>query len=380
MGILTSLAVQSAKPGRHGDGEGLYLLVKPSGGRSWVLRIQINKRRRDIGLGSAKMVTLREARSKAAMLRLSAFSGKDPVHQRDRDRQVIPTFKLAALAAHEELKSGWSEKHAAAFLSSLQDHAFGWLGDHRVDTLESSHIRDMLAPIWTTRPAMARKVRQWVATVLYFAQSKGWRTSEIPTKTITMGLPRQAAGRNFAAMPFSEVPVFFRETREKPGTPGRSALLFLILTAARSGEVRSARWKDIDFERKEWNRPANLMKNRLAHTVTLSDPAIELLKSMKGTSEPNGESVIFAAASGKALSDMTLTKVLKTAKCAFTVHGFRSAFRDWAAERMPEVPDSVAEAALAHVVPDQVVRAYKRTTFIEMRRTLLEAWGHYLLA
>jgi integrase len=238
----------------------------------------------------------------------------------------------------------------------------------------------MLAPIWTDRPAMARKVRQWVGTVLHFAQSKGWREHQIPTKTITMGLARQSAGGNFAAMPYADVPAFFSSLSAKRTTAGRAALMFIILTAARSGELRSARWGHIDIERREWNRPAELMKNRLPHTITLNGPAIALLEQLKTEGDPKAEKLVFPGPAGNVMSNMTLPKVLKTAGCDFTVHGFRSAFRDWAAECMPAVPDPVAEAALAHVVPDQVVRAYKRTSFVEMRRSLLDAWGNYVSA
>jgi integrase len=155
-------------------------------------------------------------------------------------------------------------------------------------------------------------------------------------------------------------------------------LQFLILTAARSGEVRSAKWSHIDLEGKVWNRPADLMKNRIAHTVTLSDPAIAVLKRAALLRTTEADCLIFPGKGDKAISDMTLTKVLRDAKKPFAAHGFRSSFRDWAAEQMPMMPEAVAEAALAHVVPDQVIRAYKRTSFLDMRRQLLDAWGRYV--
>jgi integrase len=375
MGSLTAIGVRNAKPGRHGDGSGLYLLVKNSGSRSWLLRVQRDGKRRDIGLGSIAALNLAEAREKAAELRKHALNGRDPIAERDRDRRPIPTFKEATKAAHGDLKSGWAPKHAAAFLSSLEEHAFGPLGNLRVDTIDAAVIRDMLAPIWTRIPSMARKVRHRIGTVLNYAQSKGWRANEAPSKAVTLGLPRQASGSNFAAMPYAEVPNLVADVMGRPQTTGRDALMFLLFTAARSGEVRSARWSHIDLDAGNWNRPADLMKNRLAHTVTLNQPAIDLLRRRLDQTSPKPEDLIFPARKGGQLSDMTITKVLRNAEVPFTVHGFRSSFRDWAAEMMPTIPDPVAEAALAHVVPDKVIAAYKRTSFLALRRELLAAWG-----
>ena len=380
MGILTSVRVRYAKPGRHGDGAGLYLLVKPSGARSWVLRVQRYGRRRDIGLGSVAALKLAEAREKAAELRKHVLNGRDPITERDRDRGPIPTFKEAARATHAALKSGWEPRHAAAFLSTLEDHAFAVLGNRRVDTIDATVIRDMLAPIWTLIPSTARKVRQRVGTVLNFAQSKGWRTQDAPTKSVTIGLPRQAKRGNFAAMPYSEVPGLMKTISAKVPTVGRDALMFLLLTAARSGEVRNARWRHIDLDTGNWDRPAELMKNRLAHTVTLNTPALNLLRKRHASAHPSANDLIFPARNGKPLSDMTLSKILKDEEVPYTVHGFRSSFRDWAAEMMPTFPDPVAEAALAHVVADKVIAAYKRTSFLALRRELLEAWGEAVMA
>lgn len=379
MGSLTALQVKRAKPGRHGDGDGLYLLVKPSGARSWLLRIQRDGKRRDIGLGSVAALSLAEAREKAADLRKHALNGRDPVVERDRDRRPPPTFKEAATAAHEALKDGWAPKNAAAFLSSLEDHAFPAIGHHRVDAIEASHLRDMLEPIWLKLPVMARKVRQRAGTVLNFAKSKGWRATEAPGRSVTVGLPKQPSGGNFRAMPYADVPAFVAATRAKPDTAGRLALLFQILTVARPGEARGARWKQIDLKKREWKRPADLMKgaNAPPHTVTLNAPAVALLEGLHDRDAPKSDALIFPGKGAAMLSDMTLSKVLRDAHLPFDPHGFRSSFRDWAAEQMPHIPDPVAEAALAHVVPDKVIRAYKRTTFLQMRRELLEAWGAY---
>lgn len=378
MGRLTVISVKNAKPGRHGDGAGLYLLVKPSGSKSLVLRVQKDGKRRDVGLGSLAALSLGEAREKAAELRKHALNGRDPITERDRNNRPAPTFREATIETHHALKSGWVEKNAAAFLTSLETYAYPKLGGLKIDAIEASDILAVLTPIWTRKPEIARKVRMRIGQVLNYSYSKGWRAAEAPNRAISLALPRQPKRGNFAAMPHADVPEFVTELRSAAPTNGRRALLFLILTAARSGEVRQAKWGQIDFAKRDWRRPAEIMKEREAHTVTLNGAAIDLLEEIKGEQTPEPEELIFPGMRGRPLSDMTLRKVLRDAALKFDAHGFRSSFRDWAAEKMPAIPDSVAEAALAHAVPDQVVRAYKRTKFIEMRRTLLEAWGKHV--
>ncbi len=380
MGKLTALAVKNAKPGRHGDGAGLYLLVSATGAKSWMIRIQQNGKRRDIGLGSVAALSLSEARQRAVDLRKHALNGRDPIAERDRDKRPTPTFKEAVKATHTALRPVWVEKNAAAFLTSLETYAYPTLGNLQVDTIEAGHIRDMLESIWMTKPELARKVRTRVGQVLNFSHSKAWRATEAPGRSITVGLSKQPAGKNFKAMPYAAVPAFVQSLREKAATVGRQALLFQILTAARPGEVRAARWGQIDVDGGDWNRPAETMKGGEAHTVTLNKAAMALLEQVRGgrTTKPDG--LIFSGLRGALLSNMTMNKVLRSAGQQYDAHGFRSSFRDWAAEKMPDMPDPVAEAALAHAVPDMVVRAYKRTTFVEMRRVLLEAWGNFCIA
>lgn len=397
---LTALSIKNAKPGRHADGKGLYLLVKPTGARSWLLRVQVDGRRRDIGLGSfrdtprkatgdsaglttipiwqRKVLTLSEAREKAELIRIAAKSGLDPIAERDRERRTIPTFKEAAEATHKALKGGWKEKGAQVFLRSLENHAYPSLGAQRVDAITAGDITAALGLIWMSKPDMARKVRQRISTVLNFSHSKGWRSTEAPSRSVTVGLPRQPKGGNYSAMPYIDAPAFVMRLHTDVPTVGKRALLFQILTAARPGEVRAACWDQIDFVRREWKRPATMMKASEAHVVTLNSAAIKLLESVSGDLERRPGTLIFPGKGGVMMSDMTMSKVLRTAGLPFDVHGFRSSFRDWAAEKMPNIPDPVAEAALAHIVPDKVVRAYKRTTFLEMRKTLLDAWGDYL--
>lgn len=398
---LTAISAKNAKPGRHADGKGLYLLVKPSGAKSWLLRIQVDGKRRDVGLGSfreapkrapssgslafdipilqRKVLTLSEAREKADLLRTIAKSGLDPIAERDRDRRSIPSFREVSEAAHAALKAGWTDKSGKVFLRSLENHAYPTLGAKRVDCITASDITAALTPIWTSKPDMARKVRQRIRTVLNFAHGKGWRAAEAPSRSVTVGLPRQPKGGNYLAMPYADVPAFVGKLRADVATTGKQALLFLIFTAARPGEVRAARWDQIDIAKREWKRPATMMtKTNEAHVITLNDAAIHLLEQVMHGGTPISSDLLFPGRGGAMMSDMTMSKVLKTAKQPFDAHGFRSSFRDWAAERMPQIPDAVAEAALSHIVPDKVVRAYKRTTFIEMRRELLGAWSAFV--
>lgn len=323
MAKLTALTVKNAKPGRHADGDGLYLFVKPTGAKTWLLRVQVEGKRRDIGLGTVdvspratgkgeaspivipilqrKILTLAEARDKAAMLRVAAKSGLDPIAERDRERTKIPKFREAAKLAHAALKEGWSEKGAATFINSLETHTYKAIGDLRVDAVTAADISSALAPIWTTKVDMARKVRQRIGTVLNFAHGKGWRPTEAPGRSVTVGLPRQPKGGNYQAMPYADVPAFVAKLAGGPATNGRSALLFQIYTAARPGEVRGARWGQIDLDKREWYRPASLMKGNAAaaHTVTLSDAAVALLRQMKGRSYAEARPVGLPGAEGR---------------------------------------------------------------------------------
>ena len=396
MGNLTIQGVKTANPGRHADGQGLYLLVKPTGGRSWLLRVQYLGRRRDVGLGSVdytarrvddpvaevplllrKSLTLAEAREKAAILRKLALSGRDPVTERDREKRCIPTFAEAVGLAHDEFAKGWAPKHAAAFKASLTTHVIPSLGAHRVDVIDHAMVRDTLAAIWTEKPVMARKLRVRINQVLGFCKARNWRTRDLPdAREVRKGLARHSRAGHFAAMPFKELPAFLCELLTGGNTPGRLALAFAVLTAARSGEVRNAAWDQIDLEARIWTRPAEIMKMRAEHAIPLNDAAIAVLERAKPMAGDDG--LIFPGKGGKALSDMTLTVALRTAgQSGVTVHGFRSAFRDWAAELMPTVPAMVAEMALAHRVGTETERAYLRSDLKDLRRALMSAWGAF---
>lgn len=378
MAGLTTKGVERAKPGRHADGKGLYLLVSESRAMSWVLRVQVGGRRRDIGLGSIAALSLAEARDKASSLRKVAKQGGDPIAARDKDRIETPTFAKAVEACHAARERGWKPRHADAFLASLKLHAYPRMARLQVDSIDEDDILAVLSPLWHEKPAAARKLRQRINTVLDYAKGRQWRPTGAPRDGLRPLLSKQARAGNFAAMPHAEVPAFVADLRTKVSTMGRFALIFTILTAARSGEVRSARWSHVDLEARTWTRPASLMKGAEEHVVTLSPAAVAVLMQAAKLRTTLADCLIFPGSGGRPMSDMTLLKIVKANGRGFSVHGFRAAFRTWAAEKMPTIPEAVAEAALAHVVPDAVVRAYQRSKFLEMRRALLDAWGDHV--
>ncbi|MFS0851139.1 tyrosine-type recombinase/integrase [Novosphingobium panipatense] len=378
MGNLTVLKAKNAKPGRHSDGKGLMLLVKPSGARSWVLRVQHDGKRHEIGLGSIDNLSLNEARDKAAELRKIVRQGGDARAFRDKVDPVIPTFAEAVGKAHAALLSGWSDKTGDAFKRSLEEYAVPTIGKRRVDEIEAEHVVSALAPIWISKPQQARKIRVRILQVLGFAKGRGWRSSPLPDPSdITRALPKQPRGGNFAAMPYAAVPSFVSGQLQAKDSSARLALLFAILTAARSGEVRFASWNDIDLRARTWTRSAELMKSRQAHVVTLNAAAIAILE--RAAACYGTDSLVFPSSKPKRpLSDMALSKMLRDAGRSETVHGFRSTFRDWAAEKMTTVPPMVAELALAHSVGNATEQAYLRSDLRKLRFQLMDAWGSYV--
>src|SRR6185369_155303 len=257
MGKLTVRAVERAKAGRHADGDGLHLLVSKTNAKSWVLRVQVYGRRRDIGLGSIAELSLSEAREKARDLRKVAKRGDDPIAARDKVKAQVPTFEAAAETCHKARANGWEKRHADAFLASLKHHAFPRLGRFLVSSVDEKDILAVLSPLWLEKPAAARKLRQRIHTVLDFAKGVGWRPTGAPRDSLRPLLAKQGKSGNFPAMAYADVPQFVTALRDKPNSVGRLALLFAIATAGRSGEVRSARWSHIDLDARTWTRPAD---------------------------------------------------------------------------------------------------------------------------
>ena len=392
--VLSVRKIQHAGPGRHSDGNGLYLLVKPSGSRSWVLRVQHAGRRRDLGLGSAitgiidvdipvqkrRSLTLAQAREKAKLARELVKAGVDPAVYW-RPKEELPTFKQVAEEYHRQVSKAWRNgKHSDQWLTTLRIYAFPQIGDVAVDVIDARSVQRVLAPIWLEKGETARRVRQRIAAVLDYAHGKGWRDTEAPIRAVNqlLGGIKQPRGGNFAAMPYRDLPAFMARLREGEFSIGRSALQFLILTAARSGEIRKARWRDVDREAREWRVPPGNSKTERLHIVPLTAAALSVLNDLSDGAKTNPDELIFPGMKGE-MSDATLAKTLRTnGGGEFTVHGFRSTFRDWAAEN--GYPDGWAEAALAHINPNRVESAYRRTTFFEQRRDkLMPAWAAYVL-
>lgn len=380
MGRLTAISVKAATtPGRHGDGDGLFLVVGKSGSKSWIVRVQKHGKRRDVGLGSAAKVPLKLARERAALVRSQVEVGLDPVAER-RKTAGIPTFREAATLVHDEHKRGWKNgKHQAQWLSTLNAYAFPAFGNHSVDSVDASVVRDALAAIWLTKPETARRLRQRINTVIDWAVAKGFREQSLALPVIDKALPKQRDRvKHHAAMPYSELPKFVRLLRERESM-GRLAVEATILTAARSGEVRLAVWQELDLDAGIWTIPAGRMKAGREHVIPLSPAAVSVFKRVKAHKRINSDLVFPGTGKGKPLSDMTLTKVLRDLSRSETVHGFRSTFRDWVAECTTFQPE-LAEVALAHVNSNKTEAAYLRSDQRERRRKLMLAWAEFCTA
>ncbi|WP_394646761.1 tyrosine-type recombinase/integrase [uncultured Sphingomonas sp.] len=380
MGKLTALKVKAlTEPGSYVDGDGLMLVIGSGGAARWKLRAMIAGKRRDVGVGSLKVLSLADARAKAAELRRQIALGLDPIAERKKVVDPIPTFKEAAGRVHEEQKASWKNgKHQDQWINTLTTYAFPKLGKRLVSEIEGPLIREVLLPIWLSKPETARRVRQRIAAVLDWSYAKGYRPTEAPLRSLSKALPRQPRkDGHFAALPFTDVPALIGRLRERSSV-GRLALEALILTAARSGEIRGARWSEVDLDTALWSIPAARMKMGRVHHVPLSAQAIDVFRRAKALRVPCSDLVFPGQRPKNPLSDMTLLKVMRDMETGVTVHGFRSAFRDWVAEET-SYPGEVAEAALAHSIPNKVEAAYRRTDFLAKRRAMMADWGAFCL-
>ncbi|GJE61608.1 tyrosine-type recombinase/integrase [Methylobacterium trifolii] len=379
---LTSVQVRSLKtPGRYADGNGLYLVIEPSGSKRWLLRTVVQSRRRDIGLGGISLVPLAEAREKALAFRKLARDGGDPLAERRKAKATIPTFAEAVEQVHEEHKASWANpKHAAQWINTLNTYAIPHFGTRRVDQIETPDVLRALAPIWLTKPETARRVRQRIGTVFNWAKAAGHRSGENPIEGVAKGLPKQTDEvEHHAALPYVEVPTFVARLQAADrGEVTKLAFEFLILTALRTSEVLGARWDEIDSAEAIWTVPAKRMKMKRVHRVPLSPRALAVLERAKLLT---GDStfVFPGQKAGKPLSNMAFDMTLRRMSVEVTAHGFRSSFRDWAAETT-SYPNEVAEMALAHVVANRVEAAYRRGDLLDKRRGLMVDWAAFCSA
>lgn len=385
---LTPLAVKNAKPGRHADGGGLHLLVKETGARSWVYRFMLGGKSRDVGLGAAGPdgITLFIARDLASALRLKVKAGIDPLEERQRvasealasaqAAQIAGiTFKAVAEAYIAANEASWrNDKHRQQWRSTLASYVYPVMGDLPVADIGTAHVLKILEPIWQGKPETASRIRGRIETVLDAAKARGYREGENPARWrghIAQILPARSrlTRGHHKAMPYDNLPAFVAELRKREAVAAL-ALEFTILTAARTGEAIGAKWTEVDLDKAIWTIPAARMKAGREHRIPLSQRALEILQAV----QPLGEEWLFPAIKGGAMSGMAMSMLLRRMKVTDTVHGFRSSFRDWAAE-CTGYAHEVAEMALAHVIGNKAEAAYRRGDLFDKRRRLMQDWA-----
>jgi integrase len=380
---LTAMAVRNlSAPGRHPDGNGLYLSVGPTGGKSWAFLYKNKGRRVELGLGSAHAVSLNQARSKAQEAAQLRAQGIDPrvAWRSNQEANENCTFGDAALDLIASREEGWKNaKHRQQWRNSLETHAAS-IWNQPVGEITVEGILAVLRPIWTSKAETARRVRGRIERILDAAKVRGLRSGENPALfrgNLALLLPKQSTGakRHHPAMPYSDVTQFMGELRDRDGAAAR-ALEVLIHTALRTSEVLGARWEEIDIANRLWTIPAERMKAGKEHRVPLTDKAIALLEAL-----PKRTEFVFPSAINpkKTLSNMAMAMVLQRMglRQKYTVHGFRSTFRDWVHEET-DYQREIAELALAHQVGSEVERSYRRGDALDKRRKLMEDWSAYL--
>ena len=372
---LTAAFVRSVRePGLYWDEHGLVLRVKPSGYKQWIQRLFIHGKRRELGLGPLRLVTLAEARDAAVANRKVARAGGDP---RTKRLSSVPTFDQAASKVFKMHRPTWTDRHAGQWMATLRNYAFPGIGRKRVDRIRSADVMGVLLPIWNEKHQTAKRVRQRISTVMRWAIAQGYRVDNPAGDAIGAALPKPPrVQKHYKALPYEEVAGAVATVRWSDARVSvKLGIEFLVLTACRSGEVRGARWKEFDLDGGEWTIPAGRMKSRREHRVPLSARALEVLAEAKAYA-PHSEWV-FPSARGLMPTSMDFSGLLKTLGVGAVPHGFRSSFRDWAAERT-DAPHAVMEAALAHAVRDKVEAAYARSDLFERRRVLMEQWAKFL--
>lgn len=382
-GKLTKRAVESLAPGRHGDGNGLYLVVDPSGARRWIVRVTIKGQRNrqgkpfrtDFGLRGADVVSLQEARERAIEYRRLAKKGLNP---RMNAAKEIPTFAEVAEQVHFDRLPTWKNaKHGQQWINTLRDYAFPKIGRMRVSDIGQPEVLSCLSPIWTEKPETARRVMQRLRAVLDVARSKGFREGENPVEAIKSAnvLPKvKKQVKHHKAMEWRDVPAFYAELQERSAISAK-ALMFTCLAGSRTSEVLGMRWEEIDFDARLWTCPAERMKGGVVHRVPLTDEMLEVIEPLKAI---GSEYVFEGQKRHRPMSNMAMLMLLRRMDVNdATVHGFRSTFRDWASE-VAHAPREVAEMSIAHKVGSDVERAYARSDLFDRRRALMERWSNYV--
>jgi integrase len=389
---LAALTVnRTKKPGLYPDGGGLYLQVALGGSKSWLFRFMLRGKARTMGLGSLTVVSLAEARVKAAEARSLRAAGIDPIKTRDAEITKADleaakaiTFKNAAEKYIEAHKSGWkSAKHESQWRNTLKTHAYPVLGALPVQGIDVAHVMRVLERIWSKKTETASRVRSRIETVLDWATASGYRLGDNPARWrghLENLLPKRSKVqkvKHHPALPYEEIGTFMVLLRDREAIAAR-AMEFTILTAARTGEAIGARWKEIDLEKKEWVIPGERTKGGRKHRVPLSQRAIAIVRKMSKDVNPKNKDFVFPGGKkGKPLSNMAMLTLLGRMKRGdITVHGFRSTFREWA-EEQTAFPHEVKESALAHTVRDKVEAAYQRRDLFDKRRKLMDAWAKF---
>ena len=373
MGTLTVRSVAALKePGRYSDGDGLHLRILADGRRYWVLRVQIDGRRRDINIGRADRIGLAAARELSRKERDQLKAGGKVERRRDM------TFARAAVEVHTARTKGWkggaTATHARNWLTTLETYAVPVIGDLSLADIERHHIIQILAPIWIDKEETARRVMQRLDAVMRWAVASGYRRDRIDMAVIRDGLPRQRkAVRHMAAVSADDIPDFYRAINDSPSAPAiRYALRWMALTIPRPGNVVRATWEQIDMAAAVWSIPGEQMKMSRPHTIPLSAPALELLDTIR----PIDASGLIFTAWGDQMSPDTMRMAMRRMGRSETPHGLRSSFKEWSLSA--GYPDYLSEKALAHVDKDKVRAAYARSDLLEERRPMMDAWAKFV--
>ena len=387
-GRLTALGVgKLKKPGKYYDGFcGLFVQVYPTGAKCWQQRVTARGVRRSLGLGGFPTTMLAAARTAASANWSIARNGGNPHppkedSQRETQRQV-PTFAEAANKILERDAPTWKDpKYKKDWMRSMRQYVLPSLGSRLVSEITRSDVLDILEDIWTEQPKQARLMRQRIRTIMGWAMAREYCAEHPAASTIDLGLPRSVfvEQQHYPAVPYAEVPAALAAVRSSDASPLLKLVFqFIVLTAVRSGEARGARWSEIDFDKALWTLPAKRMKAKRTHEVPLSTRAIETLREAEV--HKNGSGLVFPGVCGdEPFHSDSVASLARSLQLPGTVHGFRSSFRDWAAERVPDSSDS-ADKALAHVNKDRTTRAYYRTVLVSSRAVLMQRWSDFVMS